>query len=157
MDTAQEVLRQGKSMVVFPEGTRSLNGEMADFLPSLGYLALRADVGILPAYIAGTYEALPKGAAIPKTRQLGVAFGPFLPIDRLKEITDGLPAQEGWRLVSAYVQRIVENLRDGVPNPVDVAAVRAAWDGQRLGAIQPQRGKGDGKGGGGRRLLRSVP
>ncbi|HVR61272.1 MAG TPA: AMP-binding protein [Polyangia bacterium] len=154
MDTAQEVLRRGKSMVVFPEGTRSLNGELADFLPSLGYLALRAEVGILPAYVSGTYEALPKGAAIPKARQLGVAFGPFLPIERLKEITDGLPAQEAWRLVSAYVQRIVENLRDGLPNPVDVAAVRAAWDGQRLGVIEARRGKG---GGGARGLLRSVP
>jgi len=50
------------------------------------------------------------------------------------------------------VQRIVENLRDGVPNPVDVEAVRAAWEGQKLGVIEPKRG-----GGGARRLLRSVP
>ncbi|MEA2699462.1 MAG: long-chain acyl-CoA synthetase, partial [Myxococcales bacterium] len=153
MDTAQEVLRQGRSMVVFPEGTRSQSGEMADFLPSLGYLALHAEVGILPAYIAGTYDALPKGAAIPKARQLSVSFGPFLSIERLKELIDGLSAQEGWRLVAAYVQRIVENLRDGVPNPVDVEAVRAAWEGQKLGVIESKRGSGAGA----RRLLRSVP
>ncbi len=55
------MLARGRSMVVFPEGTRSLTGEMADFLPSLGYLALRAGVGILPAHISGTYESLPKG------------------------------------------------------------------------------------------------
>jgi hypothetical protein len=66
---------------------------------------------------------------------------------------DGLSAQEGWRLVAAYVQRIVENLRDGVPNPVDLEAVRAAWDGQKLGVIETRRGSA----GGARRLLRSVP
>ena len=65
-------------MVVFPEGTRSVTGDMAEFLPSLGYLAMRAEVGVLPAHIGGTFEALPKGAAVPRTRELTVAFGPFL-------------------------------------------------------------------------------
>jgi len=68
MDTAEGVLRRGRSMVVFPEGTRSVSGEMAEFLPSLGYLALRAEVGVLPAHVGGTFEALPKGTAVPRTR-----------------------------------------------------------------------------------------
>ena len=54
--------------MVFPEGTRSVTGELADFLPSLGYLALRAEVGILPAYIGGTFASMPKGAALPRSR-----------------------------------------------------------------------------------------
>ena len=48
-------------MVVFPEGTRSMTGEMAEFLPSLGYLALRAEVGILPAHIAGSLRVAAQG------------------------------------------------------------------------------------------------
>ncbi len=142
MDTAEKVLRQGRSMVVFPEGTRSMTGQMADFLPSLGYLALRAEVGLLPAYISGTYEALPKGAAVPKSRDLSVAFGPFISHDRLKELTDGLPQQEAWRLVAAYAQRIIENLRDGVPHALDVAATRAAWQDGKLGEIEGRRARG---------------
>jgi long-chain acyl-CoA synthetase len=142
MDTAERVLRQGRSMVVFPEGTRSVTGMMVDFLPSLGYLALRAEVGLLPAYIAGTYEAMPKGATLPKARDLGVAFGPFIDHERLRELTDGLPQQEAWRLVAAYTQRIIENLRDGIPNPLDIAAARAAWDGHKLGSLN---GQGDGE------------
>ena len=59
---AEQVLRKGKSLVLFPEGTRSRSGEMADFLPSLGYLALHADAGILPAYIEGAHAAMPVGA-----------------------------------------------------------------------------------------------
>jgi 1-acyl-sn-glycerol-3-phosphate acyltransferase len=134
-------------MVVFPEGTRSLTGEMADFLPSLGYLALRAGSGILPAHISGTHEALPKGAAIPKGRDVTVSFGPFLSIDLLRELVAGLPQQEGWRLVAALCQRIVENLRDGVGTRIDVPSVRAAWTGEALGTITTAaRGR-----------LRSVP
>lgn len=152
MDMAEQVLRRGRSMVVFPEGTRSMSGEMADFLPSLGYLALRAGVGILPAHVKGAYEALPKGAAVPRARDLGVAFGPFLTADWLAELTKDLPSQEAWRLVSAFTQRVVENLRDGVTTALDAEAVRAAWDGeaQKLGVVTPNPKQA------GRRKLRSV-
>src|SRR3954447_24576072 len=114
MDTAERVLRQGRSMVVFPEGTRSVSGDMAEFLPSLGYLAMRAEVGVLPAHVAGSFEALPKGTAVPRSRELTVSFGPFLAGEWLAALTEGLPAQEAWRLVAAFTQRVVENMRDGV-------------------------------------------
>jgi long-chain acyl-CoA synthetase len=134
---AERVLRGGKSLVLFPEGTRSRTGEMSDFLPSLGYLALRADVGILPAYIEGAHDAMPVGSTLPKKRDLGVYFGPFLTIDFLRELTAGLPHQEGWRLGSALTQRIVENLRDRVTPRFDAQTVRAAWDGEKLGPLMP--------------------
>jgi long-chain acyl-CoA synthetase len=151
MDTAHEVLRRGRSMVVFPEGTRSVSGKMADFLPSLGYLALRAEVGILPAHVAGSFEALPKGAALPRARDLTVAFGPFLSADWLAVLTRGLPGQEAWRLASAFTQRVVENLRDGVTTTLDVDAARAAWDGRALGPVAVRARSPR------RRFLRSLP
>jgi long-chain acyl-CoA synthetase len=132
---AENVLRKGKSLVLFPEGTRSRTGEMADFLPSLGYLALHSDVGILPAYIQGAHDAMPVGATIPKKRDLGVYFGPFLTIDFLRQITKGMAHQEAWRACSALTQRIVENLRDGVTPRFDAESVRAAWDGEKLGPL----------------------
>jgi long-chain acyl-CoA synthetase len=134
MDIAEAILRRGRSLVIFPEGTRSRSGTMAGFLPSLGYLALRADVGILPAFIRGTHEAMPVGASLPKKRDLEVHFGPFLTIDFLRELTHGLSHQECWRLCSALTQRIVEDLRDGISTRFDVASVRAAW---RDGALGP--------------------
>ena len=151
MDTTHEVLRRGRSMVVFPEGTRSLTGELAEFLPSLGYLALRAEVGILPAHIAGSFEALPKGTAVPRARELTVSFGPFLTFDWLTTLTKGLTAQESWRLCAAFTQRAVENLRDGVATALDADAARDAWDGRALGPIAV-RAKASR-----RRVLRSLP
>lgn len=134
---AENVLRNGRSLVLFPEGTRSRTGEMVDFLPSLGYLALHAEVGILPAYIEGAHDAMPVGATIPKKRDLGVCFGPFLTVDFLRQLTVGMSHQEAWRMCSALAQRIVENLRDGVTPRFDVASVRAAWNGENLGTLVP--------------------
>ena len=151
MDTTHEVLRRGRSMVVFPEGTRSVTGELAEFLPSLGYLALRAEVGILPAHIAGSFESLPKGTAIPRARELTVSFGPFLSIDWLVTLTKGLTQQESWRLVAAFTQRVVENLRDGVATALDADAARDAWDGRLLGPIAVRARSPR------RRVLRSLP
>jgi long-chain acyl-CoA synthetase len=151
MDTTHEVLRRGRSMVVFPEGTRSVTGELAEFLPSLGYLALRAEVGILPAHIAGSFESLPKGTAIPRARELTVSFGPFLSFDWLATLTKGLSAQESWRLVAAFTQRVVENLRDGVATALDADAARDAWDGRLLGPIAVRARSPR------RRVLRSLP
>jgi len=135
---------------VFPEGTRSVTGEMADFLPSLGYLAMRAEVGVLPAHVEGSFEALPKGTALPRARALTVSFGPFLAREWLASLTEGLTSQEAWRLVAAFTQRVVENLRDGVATVLDADAARAAWDGRVLGPIAVRTARR-------RRVLRSVP
>ena len=151
MEATLQVLKRGRSLVVFPEGTRSVTGELAEFLPSLGYLALRGEVGILPAHIAGSYEALPKGTAIPRSRELTVSFGPFLAADWLAALTAGLPQQEGWRLAAAFTQRAVENLRDGVATALDVDAVRSAWDGRVLGPVAVRHRSPR------RPLLKSVP
>lgn len=140
---AEGVLRRGRSLMLFPEGTRARGGVMADFLPSLGYLALRAEVGILPAYIRGTHESLPVGATIPKKRDLEVHFGPFLDIEFLRELIAGLSDKESWRLCSALTQRIVENLRDGVTTRFDVASVRAAWNSEKLGPLVTRLGPAD--------------
>jgi hypothetical protein len=73
----------------------------------------------------------------------------------LEELTAGLPHQEAWRLVAALTQRLIENLRDGAPNGVDIAAARAAWNGQRLEAVSAEGGTARRKAP--RRRLRSVP
>ncbi|MDX2021469.1 MAG: AMP-binding protein [Deltaproteobacteria bacterium] len=135
LERAEEVLRRGRSMVIFPEGTRSTTGAMRDFLPSLGYLAARARVGILPAYVDGTFDALPKGKTIPRKRKVAVTFGPFLTVDFIDAVCEGLSQQDGWKLTASLVQRIVEGIRDKHALRFDVATVKAAWDGQRLGAI----------------------
>ena len=89
---------------------------------------------------------------MPRARELTVSFGPFLSLEWLATLTDGLPQQEAWRLVAAFTQRVVENLRDGVATALDVDAARAAWDGKALGAGRGARAPTPPA-----RCLRSVP
>ncbi len=130
-----EILNEGYNTLIFPEGTRSLDGEIHEFKPIIGYLALNEKVGILPIYIWGTFEAFPKGMTIPKTTSVGAKVGAkvgrFLEYDELLEMTKGVPNTEAYRLIAARVQHEIENMRDRKRDKFDVAAVRKKWKAER--------------------------
>ncbi|HQU12978.1 MAG TPA: lysophospholipid acyltransferase family protein, partial [Thermodesulfobacteriota bacterium] len=54
-------LRDGRLMVVFPEGTRSGDGSIGEFRPGAFYLAQKSGAPVVPVYIDGGYRAIPKG------------------------------------------------------------------------------------------------
>ncbi len=107
---AGEVIRAGYILLIFPEGTRSDTGVMADFKPSLGYLALQNKCGILPMYLAGTHDAMPKGAWLPKDRDVAAHIGPFQSYERLMKIADGKSRAESYRATSQHVEGIVRKM-----------------------------------------------
>src|SRR5437588_9348104 len=84
---ARSFLHRGYNALIFPEGTRSMTGKMADFKPVIGYLALASRVGILPIYLQGTYDAFPNGSSISKSRDVGARIGRYIPTEELEEIT----------------------------------------------------------------------
>jgi long-chain acyl-CoA synthetase len=110
---AAESLKQGYNLLIFPEGTRSMTGELAEFYPTLGYLALTCDVDVLPVYLHGTYDALPKGGILPKNTKLEVRFGPPLLIDDMKGRVTGLSRSESYRVVTKLAEESVRALKDG--------------------------------------------
>ncbi len=70
------VLREGKILCVFPEGERSMDGRVRPFRKGVGILAKELRVPVLPAYIAGSFEAWPRGQSWPGIHRLHVRFGP---------------------------------------------------------------------------------
>lgn len=130
-----EILKQGYNTLIFPEGTRSLDGEIHEFKPIIGYLALNEKIGILPIYLWGTFEAFPKGMTIPKKdsfgAKIGAKIGRFLEYEELLEMTKGVPNTEAYRLIAARVQHEIENMRDGKRDKFDVASVRKKWKAER--------------------------
>jgi long-chain acyl-CoA synthetase len=128
---ARSFLDRGYNALIFPEGTRSLTGEMADFKPVIGYLALHAGVGILPVYLHGTHEAMPKGSNIIKNRKVGARIGRYLPIEELEQMTKGMARAEAYRLIAAYVKHQVENLRDQTRRTFDARDLRKQWKVER--------------------------
>jgi len=76
-------LRSGNSLCIFPEGGRSMDGVTGEFKKGIGILSMKLGVPVVPVYIGGAHEALPKGARW--FRRLGpvsVSFGiPVRPSD----------------------------------------------------------------------------
>ncbi len=128
LELASRSLRQGKNLLIFPEGTRATDGELKDFKGSLGYLALTNQVGILPVYLDGTYGVLPKGAVVPKGRELGAHVGPFISYEELEAAVKGMPRSEQHREVARRVEAAVRLLEE---------RCRAAAEGRRKPAEEP--------------------
>ncbi|MCA1817706.1 MAG: AMP-binding protein, partial [Acidobacteria bacterium] len=128
---ALSFLERGYNALIFPEGTRSMTGEMAEFKPILGFLALTARVGILPVYLHGTYEAFPKGANMIRSRDIGARVGRFVAVEELEAMTKGMPKSDAYRLIAAYVRHEIENLRDGTRSDFDARGLRSRWRAER--------------------------
>ncbi len=64
-----DMLRQGKSLFIFPEGTRSTGSNILPFKSGAAYLAINLGKKIVPLAICGTAKVLPKGRTMPKLRK----------------------------------------------------------------------------------------
>ena len=72
---AQRLLCAGHSLLLFPEGTRTQNGQLQPFKWGVGKLALARSASVIPIWIDGTYAALPKGARWPHPQKIAIWFG----------------------------------------------------------------------------------
>lgn len=70
-----EVLKKNGVIGIFPEGSVSKEGRLQEGNPGIGFLVRKTGAPVIPAYISGTYEALPKGKIIPKISRIKIIFG----------------------------------------------------------------------------------
>ncbi len=122
---AGEALRMGYNLLIFPEGTRSPTGELLEFKPTLGYLALTYEVDVLPLYLQGTFEALPKGTMFPKSKELEVHIGPVMRYSDLRAKTAGMARSESYRYATRLAEESVKALRAGRVLNLDAEATTA--------------------------------
>lgn len=76
LQTMAKVLKDGKNIVIFPEGARSRDGKMLEFKKSFAILAKELNVDILPFGIKGAYEAFPSNSKFPKPAKVEIKFFP---------------------------------------------------------------------------------
>lgn len=72
---ALKSLKSGLPLVIFPEGGRTPDGEVKPFLPGAFFLAIKAQVDIVPVALVGTYELLPMDTYHIKCRPLEMRVG----------------------------------------------------------------------------------
>ena len=95
-------LKAGLPLVIFPEGGRTPDGEIKPFLPGAFFLAIKAQVDIVPVALVGTYELLPMDTYHIKCRPLEMRVGEPIP-------TAGLTMRD-METLSAKVQKALEDL-----------------------------------------------
>ena len=71
-------LREGYLLNIFPEGTRTLDGQIQPMQRGVALVVRRAEVPIVPAVIEGSFAAWAKGRKLPKPTTIRVAYGPPL-------------------------------------------------------------------------------
>jgi 1-acyl-sn-glycerol-3-phosphate acyltransferase len=72
---AISLIQAGEVVVIFPEGGRSHDGHLRQPKAGIGVIVSQTGCPVVPAYIKGTFEALPTGARWPSLRQVTVRFG----------------------------------------------------------------------------------
>jgi 1-acyl-sn-glycerol-3-phosphate acyltransferase len=86
--TTLKLLKEGNAVVVFPEGSRTYDGFMSPLLPGFCVLARRSGATIVPVAIDGAFEALPRGAAIPRPHRITLAFAPKITKEQYSQMSD---------------------------------------------------------------------
>jgi 1-acyl-sn-glycerol-3-phosphate acyltransferase len=102
-------LQEGRVLNIFPEGSRTENGEVLPMQPGVGLVVRRAGVPIVPAAICGSYEAWPKGSKYFRRHPVRVVYGP--PID-----VTGMKADAIVKLIDRSIRTLFERLRSGKMN-----------------------------------------
>ena len=103
IDQAAAKVRQGTSIVIFPEGTRSLDGKLKGFKKGGFHLAIKSQRPIVPVSISGTFSILPKRGFRINPRAVRIHLSEPIP-------TASLTGQDRNWLISTIRQRIQENL-----------------------------------------------
>jgi 1-acyl-sn-glycerol-3-phosphate acyltransferase len=110
IQTCKTVLQNGRAILIFPEGTRSITGELQAFKPGIGVLGIELDVTVLPVHLSGTYESLPKGRSLPRPTRIDVRIGAPLSFETLKAERGKTPATELYRTAAGQLRARIEAL-----------------------------------------------
>ena len=108
MRRCADLMRRGGIVLIFPEGTRSPDGNLQAAKPGVAMIAALAGVRCIPAYVDGGFRAWPRQRRLPRLTKIHVYYGePFdLPPRR-----EGMATKEHYRLCAEEMMRRIAALR----------------------------------------------
>lgn len=111
MKAASFVLRNKKTLCVFPEGVRSVDGHLKEFKKGVGILAKELDIEIVPVCIKGAHGAWRPGVVMPKPYPVKVIFGKALSAAQLRDRGKALKQDiDDYQAISLGLKQEVTNL-----------------------------------------------
>lgn len=103
-----KALKNGKKVVMFPEGERTLHGGLNPGLPGVGLIVAKAQATVQPMRIFGAYDALPRGSGKLKRHQIDVVVGD--PIHFTKEELKEYRGKDGYQRISDRIMQAISEL-----------------------------------------------
>jgi 1-acyl-sn-glycerol-3-phosphate acyltransferase len=88
MRTTLNLLKEDEAVLVFPEGSRTHDGELGPLLPGFCVLARRSGATVVPVAIEGAYDALPRGSALPWPGQITIVVEPAITPAEVAKMSD---------------------------------------------------------------------
>ncbi|MGH7233596.1 MAG: lysophospholipid acyltransferase family protein [Nitrospiraceae bacterium] len=110
---AIELIKSGKVVVIYPEGTRTRDGKLHPGKPGIGTIVAQTGCPVVPAYIRGTYEALPMKSWRLRLHPVQVTYGK--PIDFSMDARRYAGKKELYRHVSRTVMAHIAELGNVTP------------------------------------------
>lgn len=104
--TAARLLREGRLVGVFPEGTRSRDGRLNRGRTGVARMAAETGALVIPCATIGSFEVAPPGVRVPRPRKVCVVFGPAM---RPVTTSGELPTQAELR---AWTDELMATIRD---------------------------------------------
>lgn len=110
MQASAYVLRNKKSICIFPEGARSVDGKLKEFKKGVGILVAELNVSVVPVYIDGTYEAWPRTARLPRPHKVTITFGQVCSKQELLNIGKQQGAADDYTAITTGLEEKVKEL-----------------------------------------------
>ena len=105
---AVHLLKQGKAVLMFPEGTRSLSGRLLKPKPGVGMIASMTSAPVVPAYVTGSNRL---GSALARRTRMAVRFGePVLPAPKQRAGTGPSGGRDEYLKLSEEVMKRIADL-----------------------------------------------
>ena len=104
-----ELLESGEPLVMFPEGERKSGPTVQPLFDGASYIAMKANVPIIPMAIAGSERAMPKGAKFVFPRKVHVVIGEPM---RVAEAENSKLQREAARVLSQDLHAELQRLLD---------------------------------------------
>jgi len=139
LDEALGELAAGRSVLMFPEGTRSPDGALHEFKSGAGYVALHSGCDVLPVHISGTHEVLGKGHLIPRRAPVEVRIGRPVANAELRALAEDSEGAGAYRkLADRMREAVIALVERRAPAPSRQRAAAAETE-QKEGVAQPVR------------------
>jgi 1-acyl-sn-glycerol-3-phosphate acyltransferase len=104
-----ELLAEGKGLVIFPEGTRAKDDNLKEAKPGVGFIVSKANVPVIPAYVGGSFKAMPRGINTLRRHPVAVYFGEPVFFD---QSYCGRKDKESYQKISDEIMVRIADLKD---------------------------------------------